>query len=245
MTKKGADRRVLLAYPGVAETDQDRHHTEAHPHGSAYPRPRRTGSAAARLLPHRGLPDLPDPPRRLDRLQRPAHHQRRLASHRPGRQAAPRHRLCRLPLRRLGVGRPGPRPGHRDPGPADPRRRRLDRRRRHPLPQARRQGRLRRHLPRPGPLVEAAQDLPLRRQLRRAGHRRADPDADRPLLVPVGPLADLPQEGPARPSDPPPGRRGDGPHAGRGRPGPDPSGWSATAPTSTRPCCATARRTWR
>ena len=102
----------------------------------------------------------------------------------------------------------------------DPRWRRLDRRQRHPLPQARGQGRLRRHLPRPGPLVEAAQDLPLRPQLRRAGDRRADPDADGPLLVPVGALAAVPQEGPARPSDPPPGRRRAGPQAGRGRPGP-------------------------
>ena len=245
MTQKGADRPVSLTYPGVAETEQDRHHTEARPHGPAYPQPHRTGSAAARLLPHRGLPDLPDPPRRLDRLHRPAHHQRRLAGHRLGRQAAPRHRLRRLPFRRLGMGRPGHRPGHRDPGASDPRRRGLDRRRRYPLPQARGQGRLRRHLPRPGPLVEATQDLPLRPQLRRAGHRRADPDADRPLLVSVGALADLPQEGAARLSDPPPGRRRVGPQAGRGRTRLGPSGWSATAPTSTRRCWATARRTWR
>ena len=46
-----------------------------------------------------------------------------------GRQAAPRHRLRRLPLRRLGVGRPGHRPGHPDPQSSHPRWRGLDRRR--------------------------------------------------------------------------------------------------------------------
>ena len=69
-------------------------------HGSAYPQPRRPGRGVPRLLPPPGLPDLPGPDRRLDRLPRPAHHQRGLAGHRPGRQAAPRHRLRRLPLRR-------------------------------------------------------------------------------------------------------------------------------------------------
>ena len=126
--------------------------------GSAYPRPRRAGRAVPRLLPPAGLRHLPVADRRLDRLPRPAHHQRGLAGHRAGRQAAPRHRLRRVPLRRLGVGRPGDRPGHPDPHPSGPRRRRLGRRRRHPLPQARRQGRLRRHLPRRRPLVEEAQD---------------------------------------------------------------------------------------
>ena len=172
--------------------------------------------------------------RRLDRLPRPSHHQRGLAGHRPGRQAAPRHRLRRLPLRRLGVGRPGHRPGHLDPHPPGPRRRRLGRRRRHPLPQARGQGRLRRHLPRRRPLVEEAQDLPVRPQLGRAGHRRADPDARRPLLLPAGALAALPQEGAGRATSPapspPPSWPGSWP-----RPTPSgPSGWSATVPTSTR-----------
>ena len=189
--------------------------------------------------------DLPGPDRRLDRLPRPAHHQRGLAGHRPGRQAAPRHRLRRLPLRRLGVGRPGHRPGHLDPHPPGPRRRGLGRRRRHPLPQARRQGRLRRHLPRRRALVEAAQDLPVRPQLGRAGHRRADPVPPRPLLLPAGALAALPQEGAGRLPDPPPGRR----RRWRGswpRPTPSgPSGWSATVPTSTRRCCRAGRRTSR
>ena len=93
-------------------------------------------------------------------------------------------------------------------------------------------------------LVEAAQDLPLRPQLRRAGHRRADPDADRSLLVPVGALADLPQKGsPAiRPAPRPPRRW---PASWPRPPRTGPSGWSAIPPTSTRRCCEAARRTWR
>src|SRR5262245_62061521 len=105
MRKKGADRLVSRAYPGVVEIHQDRHrNTEAHPHGPACPQPHRTGSAAARLLPQRGLPDLPDLDRRPDRLPGPAHHQRGLAGHRAGRPAPSRHGLRRLPFSRLGVG---------------------------------------------------------------------------------------------------------------------------------------------
>ena len=144
--------------------------------------------------------------------------QRGLAGHRAGRQAAPRHRLRRLLLGRLGVGRPGHRPGHADPDPLGPRRRGLGRRRRHPLPQARRQGRLRRHLPRRRALVEEAQDLPVRPELGRAGHRRADAVApDRYFCLPV--LWRLyRKKGQPRLPDPPPGRRRRWPEAGRGQP---------------------------
>src|SRR5947209_2023828 len=75
MARKGADRRVPPAYPGVAEADQDRSRTEVRPRGPAYPQPRRAGSAVPRLLPLRGLPDLPGPDRRLGRLPGAAHHQ--------------------------------------------------------------------------------------------------------------------------------------------------------------------------
>ena len=179
--------------------------------------------------------------RRLDRLPRPADHQRGLAGHRAGRQAAPRHRLRRLPLRRLGVGRPGDRPGHPDPHPPGPRRRRLGRRRRHPLPQARRQGRLRRDLPRRRPLLEEAQDLPVRPELGRARRRRADPDsaptATSACRCSGGSTARRGRPATRPAPSPPRCWRGSWP-----RPTPSgPSGWSATAPTSTRRCCGTGR----
>ena len=222
-------------YPGVASRLQ-----APRPHGgpldgSAYPLARHPGSGVPRLLPPPGLPDLPGPARRLDRLPGATHHQRGLAGHRAGRQAAPRHRLRRLPLRRLGVGRPGHRPGHADPDPPGPRRRRLDRRRRHPLPQAGGQGRLRRHLPRRRPLVEEAQDLAVRPQLGRARGRRAVADASRPLLLPAGALA----AATARRGRP--GYRSRTQLAAADWPGTWPracpsgrSGWSATRRTSTR-----------
>ena len=48
-------------YPGGVQAHQDRHRTEVRSHGSAYPHPRRAGSAVPRLLPPPGLPDLPGP----------------------------------------------------------------------------------------------------------------------------------------------------------------------------------------
>jgi hypothetical protein len=107
---------------------------------------------------------------------------------------------------------------HLIPGGPDPRGCRLGRRRRHPLPQARGQRHLRRDLPRRRPLLEEAQDLPVRAQLGRAGHRRADPDAGRPLLLSAGPLAALPQEGPAGAQAPTAVRRRAGQACGRGQP---------------------------
>jgi len=213
--------RTIACVAGILEGVQA--HLGRTPHGgpldgSAYPRARGVGRALRPVLPPPGLPDLPVLDRRLGRLHRPADHQRGLAGHRPGRQAAPRHRLCRLPLRRLGMGRPGDRPGHTDPDPPGPRRRGLGRRGRHPLPQARCQGRLRRHLPRRRALVEEAQDLPVRPELGGPGGRRADPDAPGSLLLPAGALAALPQEGAGRVSVPAPGRRDAGAAAGRGQP---------------------------
>ena len=184
--------------------------------GSAYPQPRRSGRGVPRLFPSPGLLHLPSAPGRLDRLPRPAHPQRGLAGHRPGRQTPPRYRLRRVPFRELGVGRPGDRPGHLDPDTSGPRRGRLGGRRRHPLSQAWGQGRLRRHLPRRGPLLEKAQDIPVRPELGRARGRRADPDASRSLLLPAGALAALPQEGTEALPDPSPGCRGAGADAGRG-----------------------------
>ena len=221
-------------------------HQDRAPHGgpldgSAYPRPRRDGRGVPRLLPPPSLPDLPDLAGRLDRLPRPPHHQRSLASHRAGRPAAPRHRLRRLPLGRLGVGRPGDRPGDLDPHPLDPRRCGLGRGRRHPLPQARRQGRLRWYLPRRCLVVEAAQDPAVRPELGRARHRRAGADSPRPLFLPAGALAALPQEGAGRLSDPPPRRRGPGAETGRGQPRPHVLAGRRHAPMSTRRCCRADR----
>ncbi len=242
------DERTFTRGFGILEGVQA--HQDRAPHGgpldgSAYPQPRRSGRGVPRLLPPPGLPDLPGLDRRLDRLPRPAHHQRGLAGHRAGRQAAPRHRLRRLPLRRLGVGRPGHRPGHLDPHPLDPRRRGLDRGRRHPLSQAWRQGRLRRHLPRRRALVEEAQDLPVRPELGRAGHRRADPVASPTATTACrcsGGSTARRDRTATRPAPRPPRCwRGSWP-----RPTPSgPSGWSATAPTSTRRCCRAGRRTSR
>ena len=214
------EERTLTCDVGIMEGVQA--HRDRAPHGgpldgSAYPLARHAGRVVPRWLPPPGLPDLSNPDRWLDHLPRPTHHQRGLAGHRPGRQAPPRHRLRRLPLRRLGVGRLGPRPGDLDSHPLDPRRRDRDRGRRHPLSQAWRQGRLRWHLPRRGALVEAAQDPAVRAELGRPGHRRADPVPHRPLLLPAGALAALPQEGTGRLPDPSPGGRGAGVEAGRGQ----------------------------
>ena len=112
---------------GVPQQDRSPH--GGPPHGSAYPQPRYTGRVVLRLLPPSSLPDLPIAPRRLDRLHRPAHHQRGLAGHRLGREAASRYGLRRLRVRRLGVGRLGHCLGHSDPEPSRSRRRCLDRRR--------------------------------------------------------------------------------------------------------------------
>ena len=99
----------------------------------------------------------------------------------------------------------------------------------------RRQGRLRRHLPRSGPLLQAAQDLPLRRQLGRPRHRRPWPLPPRSPLLLVGALAGLPQEGDRRLPQPPSTGHRAGAAAGRGPSRIGSSGWPATRPTSTRP----------
>src|SRR5512135_2478761 len=76
-------------YPGVASRLQATRPHGGPLHGSAYPLARYPGSGVPRLLPSPGLPDLPSPPRRLDRLPGTTHHQRGLARHPAGRQAAP------------------------------------------------------------------------------------------------------------------------------------------------------------
>ena len=213
--------RTITREVGILEGVQA--HQDRAPHGgpldgSAYPRTRHSGRVVSRLFPSPGLLHVPVAHRRLDCLPRPSHHQRGLASHRLGRQTSSRYGLRRVPLRGLGVGRLGDHPGHTDPHSSGPRRGRLGRRRRHPLPQTRGQGRLRRDLPRRGPLLGAAQDLPVRPELGRAGDRRADPDACRPLLLPAGALAALPQEGATRAQAAPPIRRRTGSEVGRGQP---------------------------
>ena len=57
------------------------------------------------------------------------------------------------------------------------------------LSQTRGQGRLRWHLPRRRPVVEETQDLAIRLELGRAGHRRADPIPHRSPLLSAGALA--------------------------------------------------------
>src|SRR5512147_1146226 len=88
--------------------------------GPAYSLARYPGSGVLRLLPPASLPDLPGPARRMDRLPGTPDHQRGLARHRVGGPAASRHRLRRLPLGGLGVGRPGHRHGHAHPDPPGP-----------------------------------------------------------------------------------------------------------------------------
>src|SRR5512135_739593 len=90
-------------YPGAASRLQI-----PRPHGGpldgpAYPLARHPGRVLPGLLPPPGLPDVPGPARRMDHLPGATDHQRGLARHRLGGQAAPRHRLRRLPLGGLGV----------------------------------------------------------------------------------------------------------------------------------------------
>jgi hypothetical protein len=245
MAQKGADHRVPPASPGVVETHQDRSRREVRSHRSAYPQPRPPGSVLSELLPLGSLPDRSNAHRRLDRLPRPTHPPRGLAGHRAGRQTTSRHRRCRLPLRGLGVGRPGHRPGDVDPHPLDPQRRGRDRGRRHPRPPARRPGRLRRHLPRRGALLPAAQDPAVRTELGRAGDRRVGAAATRPLLLSAGVLAARPHDGAGRRPDPAPGRRDAGANAGRGQSRPGfRAGWRQRLRPQRRGC-GVGRRTSR
>src|ERR1019366_3056913 len=89
------------------------------------------------------------------------------------------------------------------------------------LPQAWGQSCLRRNLSRRGALLEAAQDTAVRTQLGRAGHRRANTDAARSVLLPAGALAALSQEGTRRLPDPADGGCGAGTKTGRGQSRPD------------------------
>src|SRR6516165_7517381 len=151
--------------------------------GSTYPQLPRPARALLGLLPLRALLHLLGPGRCLGRLPGPSHHQSRLGDHRPLCRARPQPCVPPLQLRRLELGRGLPRP----PGPAAgdlrPRRARLAGRRRHPVPQAGGQSRLRRHLPGRRAVQQEAQDLPLWHQLGhpRPDHRVALPP--RPLLL--------------------------------------------------------------
>src|SRR3954465_13554004 len=97
--------------------------------GPTYPVPGGAGRGLPTVLPTRGLPHLPAPPRRVGRLPRAADHLRGLAGHRAGGPPPPRYRLLPVLLRRLGVGRTRPDPVAPHRRTVDPDRHHLARRR--------------------------------------------------------------------------------------------------------------------
>ena len=122
---KRADLHARFGTLSGVQTPKDRAPHGGPLDGSAYSLVRHAGRVLPRSVPSQRLPHLSSTPGRLDRLSGAPHHQRRLAGHRLGRQAPSRYGLRGLPRRLLGLGRAGHPAGQRDLDPLGPRRRRL------------------------------------------------------------------------------------------------------------------------